>query len=639
MRRAFATAVLCSCAALAFSQTVGIPDLGVRHAASRAAVERAVRALESGDAEGAREASDEARYLDPGNSDARYLLAVADIRAGRPLVEPEGELRTALSGGTFLRYIPDDAARLLAHVLVRTKRYAEALALASRPGLAGDSDALYLRARALRFLGDSETFLKTVDAGLDRFPSDARIPRELLAFAARTPRTEAVAARIRRVEARLGYYRFLDPEILLLLTPFRPSEEARRDLILEYRAPGRRNPRASILALDLGILDDSAAVSEFFGYPNLSWEDLRELRGYLQSGEGMVSFSDAASRYTGILGSDSDGDGFFEVRSTYRDGRIVSWDLDFDQNGVHEASLQFRDDLPESGRMTLAGAEVVFEYGEYPYLSRALYRTAAGVREYLFSPDALAFVAVELYSGPGRGAGEGFAPRRTDAPFPTETACATAAFRVTARPADSGATVSVTDLDRGIPVLGRIRTADGRDGILVYSGGVPRYELADMDGDGIYESRYLYASDSDARGSRTGSSPIRFEADFDLDGIFEYKENLTFPFERTWDYDGDGRPDARATTLGDGGELREFSRRFDGRLDTAVLVRGGRVQRVLRGGVELPLVPDAGGLVLWVGKKPFDFGVSVPSGSSGRRGDVRYRVVRFGDQILAETAE
>ena len=199
--------------------------------------------------------------------------------------------------------------------------------------------------------------------------------------------------------------------------------------------------------------------------------------------------------------------------------------------------------------------------------------------------------------------------------------------------------MSVTDLDRGVPVRGRIRTPDGRDGILVYGNGMPQYELADMDGDGLYESRFLYPRDPKGAASGTAGSPYRFEADFNLDGVFEYAENLTFPFERTWDYDGDGRTDARATALGDGGELREFSRRFDGRLDTAVLVRGGRVQRVLRAGVELPLVPDAGGAVLWVGRKPFDFGAVLPEPGFGRRGAERYRIVRFGDQILAESAE
>ncbi|HOX12255.1 MAG TPA: hypothetical protein PLB56_05060 [Spirochaetales bacterium] len=639
MRRAIAPAVLLSCAAFAFSQAPGFPDLNVRQSAARAAVERAVRALEAGDAEGAREASDEARYLDPGNSDARYLLAAADLRGGRPTPEAEGELRTALAGGTFLRYTADDAARLLAHILVRTKRYSEALALASRPGLAGDSDALYLRVRALRFLGDPDAFLRAVDAGLDRFPSDARIPRELLAFTARTPRTEPTAARVGRVEARLGYYRFLDPEILSLLAPFRPDPEARRDLILEYRATGRRNPAATVRALDLGILDDAQAVTEFFGFPSLSWEDLRDLRGFLRGPEGRAAFASAFSGYSGVLGSDPDGDGYFETRSTVRDGAVESWLLDFDQDGLPELSLRFLDDLPGSGRMTLTGAETVFEYGEYPYLNRVLYRTSSGVREYLFSPDALAFPAVELFAGPGRGSGEGFAPRRTDAAFPTEAACAAAAFRVTARPEDRGSPVSVTDLDRGVPVRGRIRTPDGRDGILVYRNGMPQYELADMDGDGLYESRFLYPRDPKRAASGTVSSPYRFEADFNLDGVFEYAENLTFPFERTWDYDGDGRTDARATALGDGGELREFSRRFDGRLDTAVLVRGGRVQRVLRAGVELPLVPDAGGAVLWVGRKPFDFGTVLPEPGFGRRGAERYRIVRFGDQILAESAE
>lgn len=639
MRRAIAPAVLLLSAALAFSQAPGLPDLNVRESAARAAVERAARALEAGDAEGAREAADEARYLDPGNSDARYLLAAADLRAGRPTPEAEGELRTALAGGTFLRYSADDAARLLAHILVRTKRYSEALALASRPGLAGDSDALYLRVRALRFLGGPDTFLGAVDAGLDRFPSDARIPRELLAFAARTPRTEPTAARVGRVEARLGYYRFLDPEILPLLAPFRPDPEARRNLILEYRATGRRNPKATVRALDLGILDDARAVTEFFGFPSLSWEDLRDLRGFLRGEEGRAAFAAAFSGYSGVLGSDPDGDGYFETRSTFRDGAAESWILDFDQDGLPELSLTFLDEFPGAGRMSLAGAETVFEYGEYPYLNRVLYRTSAGVREYLFSPDALAFPAVELFAGPGRGSGEGFAPRRTDAPFPTEAACAASAYRVTARPEDGGAPVSVTDLDRGMPVLGRIRTADGRDGILVYRNGMPQHELADMDDDGLYESRFLYPRDSERAVSVTGSSPYRFEADFNLDGVFEYAENLAFPFERTWDYDGDGRVDARATALGDGGELREFSRRFDGRLDTAVLVRGGRVQRVLRAGVELPLIPDAGGTVLWVGRKPFDFGKALPDPGFGRRGAERYRVVRFGDQVLAEIAE
>lgn len=639
MLRAFASAFLLSCAAFAVSQAAPVPDLKVRQAASRAAVERAVRALEAGDAQAAREAADEARFLDPNNSDAQYLLAAADLRAGRPTPDAEGQLRTALAGGTFLRYSADDSARLLAHILTRTKRYAEALALVSRPGLAGDSDALYLRVRALRFLGDSEAFLRAVDAGLDRFPSDSRIPRELLAFAARTDRTEPIAARIRRVEARLGYYRFLDPEILILLAPFRISEEDRRDLVLEYRAAGRRSPRATILALDLGIQDDSGSVSEFFAFPSLSWEDLRDLRGLLRSEEGRSAFAAAFSRYSGTLGGDSDGDGYFETRSILRDGGIESWTLDFDQDGEAELSLKFQDGLPVSGRVSRSDAEAVFEYGEYPYLNRVLYRLPSGLREYLFSPDALSFSAVELYSGPGKGTGEGFAPRRTDQAFPTETACSSSAYRVTFRPADRSAPVRVTDLDGGIPVYGRIRTSDGRDGLLVYRNGILQYELADMDGDGLFESRFLYDRNPQAPGSGSAEVPYRFEADFDLDGVFEYTETLRFPFERTWDYDGDGLVDARASALGGGGELREFSRRFDGRLDTAVLVRGGRVERVLRAGTELPLTPDSGGTVLWVGTKPFDFGTEVPAPGAGRRGTVRYRVVRFGEQVLAEIAE
>ncbi|MCK7479683.1 MAG: hypothetical protein M0C28_22015 [Candidatus Moduliflexus flocculans] len=192
-----------------------------------------------------------------------------------------------------------------------------------------------------------------------------------------------------------------------MLAPFRASEEARRDLVLEYRAPGREEPPGGGARPGVGNPRRPGGGPEFFGFEVLSWEDLRELRGLLRSDEGRGAFSDAFSRYSGVLGYDTDGDGLFETRTEFQGGQIASWTLDFDQNGIPELALKFRDSLPASGRMALVGAETVFEYGEYPFLARALYRTPKGVREYLFSPDALAFPAVELYSGPGRGPGKG----------------------------------------------------------------------------------------------------------------------------------------------------------------------------------------------------------------------------------------
>ncbi|MCK7479682.1 MAG: hypothetical protein M0C28_22010 [Candidatus Moduliflexus flocculans] len=158
-------------------------ELNVRQAALRAAVERAVRALESGDAEGS--PGSLRRSPLPRSRQRGCPVSPWRWRTSSPACRwrTRRELRIALSGGAFLRYSPDDAARLLAHVLVRTKRYEEALGLASRPGLTADSDALYLRTRALRFLGDAEGFLAAVDSRTGPFPSDARIPRELLGFA------------------------------------------------------------------------------------------------------------------------------------------------------------------------------------------------------------------------------------------------------------------------------------------------------------------------------------------------------------------------------------------------------------------------------------------------------------------------
>ncbi|HSV56982.1 MAG TPA: hypothetical protein VLH39_07760, partial [Magnetospirillaceae bacterium] len=624
MRRALALAVLSAIAAIAQAGGFSSADPDARRSASQAALEQAARAADAGDYEGSLVAAEAARNLDPENADARYLIAVSSLRTGLPVGGPEGELRIALHTGRFRRYTSDDAARLLASILLQTRRYQEALRLASRPSLVMDSDAHNLRIRALRFLGDTEGFLDAVDDGLNRFPSDARIARELLEFAARTPRTQAIAARVLRVEGRLGFYRYLDPGILILLAPFRASVETRRDTVLEYLAPGRRSPRAVVLALELGILADEAAVTDFFSFSRLSWEELSAFRAAIGTQAGRDAFSAAFSRFTGELGHDSEGDGHFEVRTSYRDGEVGSWSLDFDQDGSPELALVFRDGLPGSGRMELHGAEAIFEYAEYPYLSRVRYHTETFVREYLFAPDVLPFPAVEIYAGPGRAAGEGFLPRRSGAPFPSETTSAAAAYRVTERPAAAAQAVRETYLARGVPLGTRVLTADGRSGIVSYRAGRPVLELADMDGDGIYESRFLFRPEASIGAPGAAPQPYRFEADFDLDGVFEYTENLAFPHERTWDYDGDGLVDARASALGDGSELREFSRRFDGSLDTAVVVRSGRVLRVMRGGTELPLVPDAGGRVLWVGSKPFDFGTTEPQPGHGRRNDVRF---------------
>ncbi len=631
MKRAFVSAALLTCAAFLHPQGAvppGYPD--VRGEASRAAADAASRRMEAGDLEGAGLAAEEARALDASNADALYISALSSLRRGRPTRESEGFLRAALSGGRFLRYGADDAARLLAQILIRTKRYSEARALLDRPALAADSDALYLRSRALRFLGDERGFLDAADSGLDRFPADARFPREILDYAGSSPGGVETTARVARVEARLGYYRYLDPEILVLLAPFRASEEERRDTLLEYRALGRRSPRASILASELGILDGPAAAREFFSFPSLSWNDLRSLRGRMQDEAALEAFSQAFSRFSGEISRDDNGDGIPETVTSYRLGEIGSWNLDFDQDGIPEASLGFRENVPAAGRMEAEGGEIVFEYGEYPHLSFARFSGVRGVREYLFPPGALAFPVMELSLEAGGRDGKFYAPQRTAAPIPGEAAFLAAAYRVSERPGSVEASDRVTEFDRGLPVQSRLRTGDGRSGLVIFRNGRPSYELADMDDDGLFESRFVYDGEPE---------PMLFETDFDLDGVFEYRESLKPPFERTWDYDQDGKADARTSVLGDGGELREFSRRFDGRLDTALVVRAGRVVRVLRGGADVPLTPDSGGRVLWVGRKPFDFGAVVPKPGPGVRGGVRYRVVRFGDQILAEAVD
>jgi hypothetical protein len=75
-----------------------------------------------------------------------------------------------------------------------------------------------------------------------------------------------------------------------------------------------------------------------------------------------------------------------------------------------------------------------------------------------------------------------------------------------------------------------------------------------------------------------------------------------------------------------------------GRVIEAVY-RNGRIEGVMEDGKTVPLVPDSGGLVVWIGKKPFDFGAVMPPEGRGSRNGALYAVFSISGVSYAQVLD
>jgi hypothetical protein len=190
--------------------------------------------------------------------------------------------------------------------------------------------------------------------------------------------------------------------------------------------------------------------------------------------------------------------------------------------------------------------------------------------------------------------------------------------------------VETVELHHGVPQRAWWYDTLGRTGHSVYSRGVPDPELIDLDGDGRFEARKIWSI------NELGNvGPVYVEADLDGDGLYEYRERLQPPFLKSWDYDADGTVDLTLEALSDNkNRYRFFSvAGMDGVID--VMMSNGMIESVSEAGTAVPLVGDAGGAVVWVGRKAFDFGTTTPQPGYGVKDRIAYRVVLIGSTLYA----
>jgi len=270
-------------------------------------------------------------------------------------------------------------------------------------------------------------------------------------------------------------------------------------------------------------------------------------------------------------------------------------------------------------------------YGRWPFASSAGFNDEQGSRVYAVGPSVLPLPLVTMPPFFASRSDSPYAVERSGMALPPEESIVSIANSVRR---DSGSLSEAAELSGGMRTRAWWSDAFGWHGYATYVDGVPGNDVLDLDGDGRFEARRIWKRGADGL---TVASYI--EADADGDGLYEYRESLSQPILKSWDYDGNGNVDLSIEELIDGSMVYRFRGTGDREYRVEATYRNGQVESVTEKGVPFPLVADSGGIVVWIGRKPFDFGATVPSSGFGSRLGLRYSVVTIGGLLYAQILE
>jgi hypothetical protein len=527
------------------------------------------------------------------SSDLSYLLALTRLHQNRPKGAVLEALRRAGEANRWDRYTPRDGLLLEAETLIIIRLFDEALfCLGTAAGPAGkgsplarteeDLQSLCLRLKALMGLNEYRAFTTAMTAAMNRFPRASEPVRLLFQYAAdRTPGSEdreLVNLALRRLPLLVEE----DPDLAWLAAPFiRDTDEARR-YIQAYRAAGGANPAALPAALNLGIIDEYAALNELFPAENASnlparvidlnlIETVHEL---FRDDNYRALLRQRLANFTGVITEDTDRDGWPEARARYQNGTLLEYSYDTDQDGLAELVIYFsatgaplRAEVAAYPDSTNAGAaggparpfaylindnersKIFLEWERYPVVLRA---ELDGVR-YIPRPMEFFFSPIILME-PVRSSL--LFPARDTLPRITRRTLISFAQTIERPGREIQHTREIVELNQGIPqraweYLEDNGTSGASGRFLVseteFALGLPVIQRVDLNLDGRMETARRFPSPL-VRQIHITEDPLEYsrvfnysESDWDGDGIYEYSETHDGDFIiRSWDLDKDG---------------------------------------------------------------------------------------------------
>lgn len=532
----------------------------------------AIRAADEGRWQDAEAALERAADYSASSSDVSYLLALARLKLDRPAGAVLGALRRAIEADRWDRYGREAALLVEAGVLLRLRLFDEALGALETVG--NGPEGAYLRSAIFAREPDIPRFRASLREALEAYPGDPRFVGLLFdRLEGRLP-DDADRSLMDIALSRLPYLLELDPTLAYRASPFIRDLDMRRRLVAAYRAKAPANIASIPQALELGLVDETTAITELFAASSIDAAVYRSVWALLRNDPAREAFTAATIAYEGELVEDMDRDGYVETTVRYSGGQIVAYAFDADQDGLSELDIDFADGLPARGSVAISAdarspdiglsgdssersqlpaflsseserRRASVEWARYPYLASVSFD---GIR-YLPAPASFPFAPVRLTP----------LIRNKEKPtlrFPKDDVSVS---RLSVRSLVSFAsvverpgtffegTLERIELVHGIPRRST-ETIDGRVvSILEFSSGRPRLRKVDTDFDGRMETvRYYrttaYAVDPSSALNWKESVEL-VESDWNGDGVAEYAERYfgDGSVERSWDMDGDGK--------------------------------------------------------------------------------------------------
>jgi hypothetical protein len=382
------------------------------------------------------------------------------------------------------------------------------------------------------------------------------------------------------------------PDLAYIASPFIADREEAVRYVASYRAAGNPGPASIPQALFWGLIGDEQAVDELFGRraaqsgqqvlredpvlggdrmqtegwtrgegPALDkaivlavWNNIRGTEGRDELRRNLLS-------YSGVIKEDADKDGFFEIAAAYRNGLLLSYSWDADQDGLSEWDIRFGAGTPLEAGISMPASDPAQVYpGSQAYPARS----AAELADYTktFDSRKKAIVRWERYPAVLHTDYDGvrYIPRPADFFFsPVRFVELVPEGPLYPERDERGAglnersllSFSVMTEKESAEFPGGVERTMFRDAMplrsIVYLGGkiaaetefsplgYPVVQRADMDLDGRMETIRQYSRSS-------YGLVVSTESDWDGDGLYEYAEVLQADatIKRYWDLDKDG---------------------------------------------------------------------------------------------------
>jgi len=484
------------------------------------------------------------------SSDISYQLALVLSNEGKSRIDVIKALDSALEINRWVIYNENQALLLKAQQFIAVRKFLSALAVLEQAG--ESADAAVLRLLALRGMASASggadgydpvialsRFRGQILSAMDRYSRDPRPLRVFFEYARnRRPEPSELAQSDQKLLElalkRLPFILEADPELAWLAASFmRDTEQAKR-YVSAYRACGipsvqnrdfTPSPPSIAVALNLGLLDDTAAVEELFSGsrginytlpPGIAFNDgpvldvgvMNEVFNLLRGEEGRDFFTEKLLFFSGTIISDDDRDGYIDSRSLYQSGIVREFAFDVNQENVFDLRISFSaDGVPVTARIPVTGnktAEVQWE--RYPSVKQVLFASQTSLATqtplsnelFLFRPADFQYAPVDLviFGGSKRFAGPAYpvlTPKYLELTRNTLVSFCASIQRPSIE--FNGATEEIF-LEKGI-LLRAVETSGGKQiSVTEFEKGSPVIQRLDMDMDGRMETiRRFHRSD------------------------------------------------------------------------------------------------------------------------------------------------